>query len=392
MNVPSISVVMAVYNGAEFLPQAVESILAQSHRDLEFIVVDDGSADGTWEILNRYAASDGRLVLLRNPINEGVVRALNQGLDRSRGMVIARQDADDISHPQRLERQLEFLKSHPDHGLVAAVPQVISREGAPMDRSGWDGADNEEIQNKLLDYMCLCGPTITVRRECLLAAGFYFSEGLDASEDYDLCLRLAEVTRLASLEGSLYLYRQHPESASSKRAQQQMYNKAVALERAVGRRYGNEAPDAMVALVARDYLHAAVIAFARRDLDFARRGLQRALEVYPLLLDSPQPLESLVRAYTPAGSIEDALGYARSIFEDLLPRTHKLGRMKSKLLSDLHMGEVFAGASRDQPWRVRAHLGPGIRHAPGWLLNRGVISIAVAGLFRRGARRAERGS
>jgi glycosyltransferase involved in cell wall biosynthesis len=392
MNVPSISVVMAVYNGAEFLPQAVESILAQTHRDLEFIVVDDGSVDGTWEILNRYAASDGRLVLLRSPINEGVVRALNQGLDRSRGMVIARQDADDISHPQRLERQLEFLKSHPDHGLVAAVPQAISREGAPMDRPGWDGADNEEIQNKLLDYMCLCGPTITVRRECLQAAGFYFSEGLDASEDYDLCLRLAEVTKLASLGGPLYFYRQHGDSASSSRAHQQMYNKAVALERALGRRYGKSAPAEHIRTVARDYVHAALIGFVREDLAFARMALQRALDAYPRILHAAEPLEGLVRAYTPRDSVDRALEYTTSLFDDLLPPYRRMRRMRSRLLSDLHMAEVFEGARRGDVERARGHLGPGIRYRPGWLLNRGVVAALVRGGLPSRVRRRPRGN
>jgi hypothetical protein len=223
-----------------------------------------------------------------------------------------------------------------------------------------------------------------VRRESLKAAGFYFAEGLDASEDYDICLRLAEVTKLASLRGSLYLYRQHPESASSRRPQQQMFNKAIALERAVWRRHGRNPPQDRVALVGRDYLHAAIIGFARNDFDFARRSLKRAIEVCPSLLNGDQPLERLVRAYTPKDSVENALQYTVSIFDDLLPRSSRLKRMKSRLLSDLHMSEVFAAVNREQPERLNNHLWSGIRGNPAWLLNRGVISIVLKGLLRPG--------
>jgi glycosyltransferase involved in cell wall biosynthesis len=383
MAIPKVSIVMAAYNGEPYLAATIQSILDQTFTDFEFIVVDDGSTDDTWKTLTRFAERDTRIVLLRNQPNAGVVRSLNRGLDYSRGSIIARQDADDISHPERIQKQLGFLDANPEYGLVAAVPQPIDIAGNPLDLSYWNGTENEEIQHKLLENMCLCGPTIMVRRECLEAVGFYFSEGSDASEDYDLCLRLAEVTKLASLGGSLYLYRQHPESASSKRAQKQMFNKAIALERAIHRRYGKNPPQDKVALVARDYLHAAVIGFARQDLAAARSCLDRAIEVYPPLLDIDQPLEELVRAYTPVESVDAALQYTVSIFEDLLPKTRRLAHMKSRLLSYLHMGEVFSRSGQQQYWRVRSHLWTGIRHNPAWLLNRGVISIALKSLFGR---------
>lgn len=374
---------MAAYNGEPFLAATVQSILDQTFTDFEFIIVDDGSTDSTWKTLTKFAKRDARIVLLRNQSNVGVVRSLNRGLDQSKGKIIVRQDADDISHPERIQKQLAFLDAHPEYGLVAAVPQPIDINGVPLDRLGWNATENEEIQNKLLDYMCLCGPSIMVRRECLMAAGFYFSEGLDASEDYDLCLRLAEVTQLASLEGSLYLYRQHPNSASRIREQKQTFNKAVALERTICRRYGPHPPLDKFATVARDYLQAAIIGCARNDLAAARDSLTCAMRVYPCLFEKDEPLERLVRAYTPRQSIEEALIYTESVFRDLLPRTRRLSRQRSRLISDLHMSEVFAGASQNQPERIKAHLWPGIRHEPTWLLNPGVISILVKSLFRR---------
>ena len=281
MPTPRVSVVMAVYNGAPYVADSVRSVLAQTWTDFEFVIVDDGSTDDTWPILAELAKQDARIVLLRNQPNQGVVKSLNRGLDQSRGLIIARQDADDISHPERIKRQLAFLDAHLDYGVVAAVPQPMDTRGQEVGLTGWNATTNGQIQAGLLDHMCLCGPSIMIRRECLEKAGFHFAEGLDATEDYDICLRLAEVTKLASLEGSLYRYRQHPESASKRRAQQQMFNTAVALERAVYRRYGKKPPRDAIALVARNYLHAAVIGFARKDLAGARSSLGRALDSYP---------------------------------------------------------------------------------------------------------------
>lgn len=382
-----VSVVMAVYNGGAYLAESVQSILDQTYSNLELIVVDDGSVDHTWNTLRRFAERDVRVVLLRNNPNVGVVRSLNRGLQQSSGEIIVRQDADDVSHPERLERQLAFLDSHPDYGLVSAVPQPIDVAGSRLNISGWDAKKDEEIRRKLLDHMCLCGPAIALRRQSFEQAGFCFSEGLDASEDYDLCLRVSEVSKLASLPGALYLYRQHPDSASIQKAHQQMCNKAIALERAIHRRFGANPPADTVAIVARDYLHAAIIAFARNDLANARSTLKKAIEIHEPLLDNTQPLEELVRAYTPTQSVEAALHYTGSVFDNLLPKRRKLARMKSRLVSDLHMAEVFSAAKNQQYRRAKKHAWAGICGAPSWLLNRGVLSLLLKSLLQHNNQR-----
>ena len=380
---PKISVVMSAFNGEPFLGPAIESILKQSFTDYELIIVDDGSTDSTWQTILTYATKDARIVPLRNQPNVGVVRALNRGLDQSKGAVIVRHDADDLSHPERFQRQMDFLDAHPDYGVVGAVPQLIDVHDNLLTLKGWDATDNDEIQRKLPDYMCLCGPTIMMRRECLKAAGFYFSEGLDASEDYDICLRLAEVTKLASLDGALYLYRQHPNSASHKRARQQMVNKAIALERAVSRRYGSTPPPEMTTLIARDYLHAALIGFAGKDLAAAKNDLAQALTCSPALLEKDEPLRALVQAYTPLQTTEGALAFTVSVFNDLLPRSRSLAHLESRLLARLHMSEVFSGINQSQAWRKESHLWAAIRLDPSWLLNRGVVSILGKSVLKR---------
>jgi len=168
--------------------------------------------------------------------------------------------------------------------------------------------------------------------------GLKFADGLDASEDYDLCLRLAEVTKLAVLEEPLYLYRKHPQSASRIQEQRQALNKAVALERAIYRRFGPAPAVDRFAIVGRDFLRAAIIGFLRDDRRTAQDSIDRALNVYPPLLDSDRPLETLVRAYTPMQSMDVALKFTESIFDELFPKTIRLSLLKSRLLSYLHMG------------------------------------------------------
>jgi glycosyltransferase involved in cell wall biosynthesis len=377
---PYVSIVMAVYNGGLYLLDTVQSILDQSLTNFELIIVDDGSTDDTWQILTELAERDSRIVLLRSEPNQGVVRALNRGLEISKGMLIARQDADDVSLPERLARQVEFLETNPDYGCVGVAVQMVDPDGTPLG-IGFNTSDNDSIQRKLLDNMCICGPTIMVRRECLEAIGMNFSEGLNASEDYDLCLRLAEVTKLAVIEQPLYLYRQHPQSASNTQAQRQAFNKAIALERAIFRRYGPNPSVDKFALVGRDYLRAAVIGVVVKDLKAAKICVQYALKAFPPLFAMDQPLEDLVRSYTPLDSVDAALDYTKTIFDVVLPKTPRLMRMKFRLLSNLHMKEVFSFSRQADIKQVNNHLLAGIYYNPRWLLNRGVISIIMSSLI-----------
>jgi hypothetical protein len=135
-------------------------------------------------------------------------------------------------------------------------------------------------------------------------------------------------------------------------------------------------------------MQAAIIGMARNDLKAGRTSLSHALVLYPPLLETDEPLESLVRAYTPSEATEAALAYTESIFRDLLPHTQHLSRLESRLISYLHMSEVFAGAEQNQRQRIKAHLWPGLRRDPTWLLNRGVISILIKSLFRRDVSKA----
>ena len=129
--VPSVSVLMSCYNAARWLGEAIESVLRQTHTDFEFIIVDDGSKDDTPTILQRYSASDARIVIITKP-NTGLGDSLNVGIRQVRGDWIARLDADDICEPTRLARQLELAQSNPSLVFVGSGLVIIDEHGAKL--------------------------------------------------------------------------------------------------------------------------------------------------------------------------------------------------------------------------------------------------------------------
>lgn len=382
MNNPKVSIIMSVYNGEPYLVSAIESILNQTFGDFEFIIIDDGSTDQTWSILSSYATKDPRIILIRNENNIGYTRSLNLGIKQSRGNYIARQDADDISHPDRLAKQVAFLEKNIQVGLVGTFPEFIDTSGKTLPVSDYPFIqDNANIQKKLLDMNCIRHGSVMIRQHWLDVVGLYNVE-LEPSEDYDLWLRLAEVTQLENIPESLYIYREHPNSESSKRRQRQIENKAIALERAIYRRFGPNPPPESLKFVARDYLRAAVVNFTNNEIGGAQACLKRGIELDPTLLES-EIVKEVIKKYTPDQPVEAAVHFIEATFSGLLPQTCYLRQVESKLLSQLHMEEVFSAAGQGQYWRIGNHLWPGIRNNPGWLLNRGVLGIALRSLFRK---------
>ena len=127
---PLVSVVMSVQNGGPYLAAAIESILAQTLGDLEFIVIDDASTDGSGERCREYARDDRRVIVLVNATRLGLTRSLNRGLAVARGVYVARMDADDVSLRHRLERQVAYLEEHRDVGLLGSFYAEIDADGS----------------------------------------------------------------------------------------------------------------------------------------------------------------------------------------------------------------------------------------------------------------------
>lgn len=201
---PKVSVVMAVHNGARHLGLAVESILGQSYPDLEFITVDDGSTDGTPNILRDYA--DPRIVAIHNERNLGLAASLNKALTLAQGEYVARMDADDVALPHRLERQVAFLETHSDVGILGSRVYLIDADGCGLGVQDMPTSDLQIRWTSLISNPFL-HPTVMLRRNLLREYNLRYDEDLQTSQDFDLWLRMLPHARGANLAEPLLLYR-----------------------------------------------------------------------------------------------------------------------------------------------------------------------------------------
>jgi len=393
VNAPIVSVVMSVLNGGQYLRQAVESILSQTFRDFEFIVIDDGSTDETWSILSDYVARDERLVLLRNDGNLGYTRSLNRGLSQAKGVYIARQDADDVSDVHRLESQVALLDANRAVGLVSCWIEVIDAEGHSVSPAEFDffikATDNETIHQQLLIDSFICHGSVMVRRECLDRIGNY-DVALEPTEDYDLWLRLSEVAQMMLVAQPLYCYRYHPDSVSKTRFPQQHYARAIALDRALHRRGLIDQIEHRRRL-ARFYLEAALAKYDADEFSIGTVSLTRALQLDSLSFQIDNRYLDLMVEYSYRRSLELGLQFVKTVTTHV-PSTYYTRQVRSKVLSLLYMREVFSQAMHADLNGVGSSLWRGLYYDPSWLVNLGVCSILfkwVLSKFRGGRPKIE---
>jgi glycosyltransferase involved in cell wall biosynthesis len=202
---------MPVYNAGKFLAEAIESVLSQTWRDFELIIINDGSLDRSASIIDDYAARDPRVVA-KHQDNRGLPGTLNRAIEIARAPLLARMDADDHSAPDRLEAQVAYLADHPD--VVAVGGQIVwmDPEGLPLRRQEHP-LEHEEIERLLLtgNGWAVQHAAAVMRRAAVLEVGGY-REDVRYSEDLDLFLRLLAVGRLGNIDRDVYFYRQHPDS------------------------------------------------------------------------------------------------------------------------------------------------------------------------------------
>ena len=234
---PAVSVLMPVYNAERYVVEAVESILSQTFQDYEFLIINDGSTDGSLAILERYAAQDERIRLISRE-NRGLVVTLNEGIDVARAPLIARMDADDISFPRRFEKQVAFLETHPECVALGVSVLAIDAEGAVLGEglnakyTSHEAIDGAHLQSV---FGVICHPSVVMRREVLLSVQGYRPD-YPVAEDVDLFLRLAEAGRLANLPDILLKYRQHLSSATKAHHAASQQSAHLALKDACRRR------------------------------------------------------------------------------------------------------------------------------------------------------------
>ncbi len=216
----AVTVLMTVRDTpAEMLAQAIESILSQTFEDCELLIVDDGSRErSTVECLQQFAEHDHRARVERSPF-EGLPRAANFGLSRACGEFVARQDADDWSAPDRLERQVSFLRAHPELGLCGSAAWMHRRDGRPLWRKRMPET-NDRIRAAFARENPFVHGSVMFRREAGLAAGGYREE-FSCALDYDFLWRLSEHSGAANLGEPLYHYRYWGGAVSAGRAAEQ---------------------------------------------------------------------------------------------------------------------------------------------------------------------------
>ncbi len=204
---PKATVLMAVYNGEHYLREAVESILVQSFQDFDFLIINDGSTDKTWELLKSY--NDPRIKLINNGQNLGLTRSLNKGLKLAEGQFIARQDADDISEPERLTKQVAFLETHPELALLGTGYKEIDDQGNVLGEKKLP-CDYTQIRWDILFYCPFVHSAVMLRKSIVLEQIGFYNEALTYSMDYELWSRIARRLPVANLNECLVRLRTNP--------------------------------------------------------------------------------------------------------------------------------------------------------------------------------------
>jgi glycosyltransferase involved in cell wall biosynthesis len=231
---PKISVLLPVYNAERHLALAVESILKQSYGDFECLALDDGSKDGSLDILRSFEKRDAR-VRVTSRENRGLVATLNELTEQASGAFFARMDSDDVARPDRFAVQVAFLEEHPDTVCVGGCHGMIDERGRFLTTLRVPLTD-ADIQTKILrGHGAICHPTAMIRADALRKVGGYDSE-MRHCEDLDLWLRLGEIGKLANVQEVVLDYRLDSQSVSAQNWQEQRENGLVACQRAWKRR------------------------------------------------------------------------------------------------------------------------------------------------------------
>lgn len=215
---------MSVYNGMPYLKEAVQSILEQTYKDFEFIIIDDASQDDSWQYLK--SLKDKRIRLIKNKKNSGLATSLNVGLKIARGDYIARMDADDISLKQRFEKQLRYLEKNPSIDLCGTWAMLINNNGEVI-KSVHKPIKDKEIKKTNFLLTSIIHPTWFGKRKMFENLGGY-DQTYDMVEDYEFLMR-AKQFKMANIGEELLMWRS-PESRRSNKSIEKIYRKSLSVK------------------------------------------------------------------------------------------------------------------------------------------------------------------
>lgn len=231
---PKISVVLPVYNAAEYLELALNSILTQTYKNFEFIIVDDCSTDGSFKILQEYANKYKKIKLFRNKKNRGVSETVKKAIRQCRGEFIARMDADDVSLPTRLEKQLEYLEQNTETVALGGQCLIIDSENRITGNKTFPNSF-EDIYKYIFHFIPVQQPTLMIARNRLPKRFVYYVDGMNTAEEVELFFKLFNYGKVENLPDTVLLYRIHDKNTSMKNVKETFLLTLVARIKAIFR-------------------------------------------------------------------------------------------------------------------------------------------------------------
>lgn len=219
INKPLVSVVMPAYNSGKYITDSIESILNQTYKNIELIIINDCSTDETLSIINSFVKKDSRIKCIDNEVNKKISESLNSGIRLAKGKYIARMDSDDIAMPDRLARQVDYMERHADVVLSGGSIYVCSHDMKIINMRRYN-IEDDNIRAKIFRYNQFCHPATIFLTEAVRKAGLYNKVLYDA-EDYDLYFRLGQFGKFGNLTDPLLKYRTSSSSVSAVRAHRQ---------------------------------------------------------------------------------------------------------------------------------------------------------------------------
>ncbi|MDT8306348.1 MAG: glycosyltransferase [Anaerolineae bacterium] len=369
-----VSIIIPAYNQAHYLGEAIRSALGQSYGDVEVIVVDDGSTDGTQAVVEAF--DDARLRYVYQE-NRGLSAARNTGIRHAHGEYLSYLDSDDRFLPEKLALLLAVLEQRPEVGLVAGQAIPVDETGAQNGRL-FDQPLPVDGRELLLGNPLHVG-SVLVRRSWQERAGF-FDEQLRSYEDWDMWLRLARLgCEMAWVAQPVSLYRFHADQMTRDGSQMTTATFAV-----LDKLFADPALPASWRewrhlAYSRAHLRAAAQAYRREEsLVTAGKHLEEAVALDPkLAAGGGERLAQHLFAWTDLPKIADPLSYLQRIYDNLPATLTCLGACRREALGQAAMRLAFAAEQQGDLARARTSLHHALRYQPRWLANRGVLSILV---------------
>lgn len=380
---PMISVVMPVYNAMPYLPSAVESVLSQTYSNFEFIIVDDGSTDDSIPYLRDL--KDKRILLITSQNNRGYTNRIKQGISLSSGSYIARQDADDISLPERFAHQVAVLEQRTWLAAIFCAFQTIDEHGHLLSTQH-PPVGYQAIREMLFYTNPLCHGSVMMRRGSLEAVGGY-TVSMEPAEDYDLWLRFSDHFEIGALSDVLYQLRIHTESTTGTRRLEQRRNANKAKVQAFDRCHGIDVSSRTVAL---HHFSVALHHISEGDMVEGVRRLRLAASADPALDQAIEHMISLTVSLAielgPSGrsfirtpeDVRAAAGFLRNLIE-CLPE-QGFSQFRRDVLAEFHAACAFLFCKEKSAWLTAFHILKSWLHSSRHWGNRGLIKLVFRAL------------